>query len=210
MRRHTPRLAGSTLAVWAFILFTGCARNGESPESQPDVPHGYMQVVRLEKDGRVISVGPFVGYYFRPADHGDLSRLRFVCFNERRFYASDAPAGKQLYRGEAVQATLPEVDFEVPHRGRINPVFFPDAPDAWLATRPEPVDAFAHFHSGYDAAGPTMTGYWLRHEALAEFTYDMGGRVSAGSPLHHAVKPGPDRDFPRIIEFDFGPRSETP
>jgi hypothetical protein len=35
-----------------------------------------------------------------------------------------------------------------------------------------------------------LCGYWLRHTAKARFTYDMGGRVSPDSPLHHRVAPG--------------------
>jgi hypothetical protein len=35
-----------------------------------------------------------------------------------------------------------------------------------------------------------LCGYWLRHTAKARFTYDMGGRVSPDSPLHHRLAPG--------------------
>jgi hypothetical protein len=46
-------------------------------------------MARLEQvhDGRMIGFGPFVGYYFRPENPRDLSRLQFVCFNENRFYS---------------------------------------------------------------------------------------------------------------------------
>ena len=53
-----------------------------------------------------------------------------------------------------------------------------------------------------------MTGYWIRHVAVSDFTYDMGGRVGKESPLYHRVRKGPDRDFARIIEFDRGPEKD--
>ncbi|MGA9534804.1 MAG: hypothetical protein WBR24_02745 [Desulfobacterales bacterium] len=55
-------------------------------------------MARLEQvhDGRMVGFGPFVGYYFRPENPGDLSRLRFVCFNENRFYSLDMPNGAKL------------------------------------------------------------------------------------------------------------------
>jgi hypothetical protein len=141
-------------------------------------------MARLEQvhDGRMIGFGPFVGYYFRPEDPRDLSRLQFICFNENRFYSSDMPDGAKLYEGTAARTTLPQADITIPNSERINPVFFPAAPAAWLNTRPEPQDVFVHFHSGYNAAGPVRTGYWLRHIAVADFTYDMGGRVEEKSP----------------------------
>lgn len=80
------------------------------------------------------------------------------------------------------------------------------SPSPWIDSRPEPRDEFLHFHSCYDARGPVLTGYWLRHEAVSEFTYDMGGRVDRESPLYHEVRPGTDKDFARIIEFDSGPQ----
>lgn len=170
------------------------------------VPRGYVARLELAFEGHRYGFGPFVGYYFRPDDPADLGRLRFVCFNERGFYASDAPVNALLYEGEAVLARLPEADFPLPSDGdRIEPVFFPDAPAAWLATRPEPRDEFLHFHSAHDASGPARVGYWLRHVAARAFTYDMGGRVGPGSPLYHRVSPGPDLLFPAIVEFDRGP-----
>jgi hypothetical protein len=33
----------------------------------------------------------------------------------------------------------------------------------------------------------------------------MGGRVGADSPLYHAVRPGIDKQFATIMEFDAGP-----
>lgn len=171
------------------------------------VPHGYMARLEQVHDGRMIGFGPFVGYYFRPEDPGDLSRLRFVCFNENRFYSSDMPDGAKLYEGTAVRTTLPRAEGVIPAQARINPVFFEETPEAWRDTRPEPRDEFVHFHSCYDAAGPVLTGYWIRHVAVSDFnfTYDMGRRVGKESPLYHRVRKGPDRNFARIVEFDRGP-----
>jgi hypothetical protein len=146
-----------------------------------------------------------VGYYFRPEEPSNLTRLRFVCFNERSFYTLDLPANAKLFEGEAVLVDLPEADFPIPRGERIEPVFFGEAPAAWLDTRPEPQAEFVHFHSCHDGTGAVRTGYWLRHVGVSEFTYDMGGRVDEGSPLHHRVRPGPDKDFARIVEFDRGP-----
>ncbi|MEE4607860.1 MAG: hypothetical protein V2L15_03150 [Desulfobacteraceae bacterium] len=172
------------------------------------VPHGYMARLEQVHEGRMIGLGPFVGYYFRPEDPEDLSRLRFVCFNEDQFYSSDMPDGAKLYEGTAVRATLPRADGVIPARDRITPVFFEEAPEAWRDTRPEPRDEFVHFHSCYDAAGPVHTGYWIRHVAVSDFTYDMGGRVGPQSPLYHRVHKGPDRNFARIVEFDRGPQKD--
>ena len=170
------------------------------------VPRGHSSRLELAIDGRLHGFGPFVGYYFRPDDPRDLGRLRFLCFNERGFYASDAAVNALLYEGEARLARLPSEDFPVPRgEDRIQPVFFTEAPAAWLATRPDPAEEFVHFHSAYDATGPALAGYWLRHVAVASFTYDMGGRVCPGGPLHHVVIPGPDRAFARLVEFDRGP-----
>ena len=170
------------------------------------MPHGSMSRLGLIHEGHRYGFGPFVGYYFRPHDPSDLTRLAFACFNERGFYASDAPRNALLFEGEAVLTRLPPAEPGIPvGGGRIRPVFFPDAPLAWLATRPEPQEEFVHFHSCYDARGAALLGYWLRHEAKRRFTYDMGARVAPGSPLYHRAAPGPDRDFGRIVEFDSGP-----
>ncbi len=197
-------------ALLLAFLAAGCPQTdtGGAEGGEPDVPHGYMATLEFMADGRLIGFGPFVGYYFRPIDPSDLTRLRFVCFNERTFYASDMPAGAKLYEGEAVRRTLPGGDLPSMEEGRIHPVFFAAATQSWLDTRPAPADQFTHFHSGYDAGGPVRTGYWLRHEAVAEFIYDMGGRVSDDSPLYHRVTPGPDTGFARIVEFDRGPSPE--
>ena len=92
------------------------------------VPRGYMARLEQVHDGRMIGFGPFVGYYFRPEDPRDLSRLKFVCFNENRFYSSDMPDGAKLYEGTAVRATLPQADITIPAQERINPVFFRKRP----------------------------------------------------------------------------------
>lgn len=188
-------------------LAVGCGRSGgNGAEAVPlEPPRGYVATLEVEQDGRVFTVGPFMGYYFRPENPSDLSRLEFVAFNEKSWYTTDLPENAKLYEGEAVLARLPDAGVTLPAENRINPIFFDDAPAAWLATRPEPKAEFRHFHSGYDATGPVRFGYWIRHVAVAEFTYDMGGRVGPDSPLYHVVKPGVDTDFAEIVEFDRGP-----
>jgi len=198
------------LAGACTVAMSGC-RSDQGTDGSGGavvVPHGYMARLEQVHDGRMIGFGPFVGYYFRPENPRDLSRLRFVCFNDNRFYSSDMPDGAMLYEGTAVRTTLPPADVVIPTSERINPVFFPEAPEAWRNTRPEPRDDFVHFHSAYDAAGPVLTGYWLRHAAVADFTYDMGGRVEQGGSLYHRVHKGPDRDFAKIVEFDRGPQKD--
>jgi hypothetical protein len=165
---------------------------------------------RARIDTRLVRVKPSEALehrpsLFRPEDPRDLSRLRFICFNENRFYSSDMPDGAKLYEGTAVRATLPRADVAIATQERINPLFFQEAPEAWRNTRPDSQDEFVHFHSCYNGAGPVHTGYWIRHVAVSDFTYDMGGRVGKKSPLYHRVQIGPDRDFARIIEFDRGP-----
>lgn len=195
----------------AVLLSAGCPTT-ENPGAAQDadfaVPYGYMARLEQVHDGRMIGFGPFVGYYFRPANPDDLRESNFVCFNENTFYSSDMADGAKLYEGTAVMATLPDANVSIPTGDRINPIFFSDAPQPWLETRPEPRDEFRHFHSCYNGAGPVRTGYWIRHVAVADFTYDMGGRVGEDSPLHHRVQRGPDRDFAEIIEFDRGPDKE--
>lgn len=194
-------LAACLLAVWA----AGCG-NGSRGEVELDIPRGYMAILTVEQEGRVYGFGPFVGYYFRPGDPHDLSRLRFVCFNEGGFYSAEAAKNERLFEGEAILVSLPDIGVKPPSGSeRIQPVFFGDAPAAWLETRPEPQNEFVHFHSCYDARGPVLRGYWLRHKGVVDFTYDMGGRVGPDSPLYHEVRKGVDRDFARIVEFDSGP-----
>jgi len=135
------------------------------------------------------------------------ANLRFVFFNKRQFYTRDLPANAKLYEGSAERVTLPEVTgFDILKAPpRIRPVFFEDAPPAWKATRPAPQMQYRHYHSCYNATGALRVGYWLRHVGTATFVADMGGRVTAPSPLYHRVSPGPVNNFPAVIEFDNGP-----
>ena len=190
--------------VIVCLLVFSCDGGPNNPRS--GVPRGYVSVLRMVENGHQMHFGPFVGYYFKPENPSDLTRLTFVCLNERQFYTQDVPDGALLFEGEAVQATL-SAAASPPVFGtdRMVPVFGAQIPQAWLATRPLPQEEFVHFHSGHDAAGPVYTGYWLRHRAVTAFTYDMGGRVGPNSPLFHQVKPGTDLEFPRIVEFDAGP-----
>lgn len=191
------------LLVLAILLSASCGSDGPGIVELM-VPPGYQPTMQLLVDGTMYSFGPFVGYYFKPEP--GLKRARLVCFNERGFYASDMPTNALLFRGDAVLRRLPGSKADLPQgQGRIVPIFFKQAPDRWLQTRPSPVDEYLHFHSLHNAAGPAMLGYWLRHRAEEAFTYDMGGRVGPDSPLYHNVKPGLDKDFARIIEFDKGP-----
>lgn len=165
-----------------------------------------MSRIEIQVDDRVLSFGPFVGYYFKPSSGVDLGQLDFVCFNEKSFYTHDLPDNALLYKGHARWQHLPDEQFRIPSGGgRIRPIFFSQAPDVWLNSRPAPRDEYVHFHSAHDRRGAVYYGYWLRHTAQVLFTYDMGRRVSQDSPLHHRVEPGPDRQFARIIEFDHGP-----
>ncbi len=127
-----------TCLLVAVALSVGCQPAQETDGASDEavsVPHGYMARLEQVHDGRMIGFGPFVGYYFRPEDPQDLARLRFVCFNENKFYSSDMPAGAKLYEGWAVRTTLPEADIDIPTEDRINPVFFEDAPEAWRRSR---------------------------------------------------------------------------
>lgn len=196
------------LLFLGIALFPGCSGEEEPPALKKQVPRGYLQQLEISTEDGILSFGPFVGYYFKPFHPDDLTRLQLICFNERSFYTLDLPENAQLFTGEAVFATLPDAGEALPSGpGRIRPVFFHEAPQAWVDSRPTPQDEFLHFHSCYQATGPVRSGYWVRHEAVASFTYDMGGRVGKDSPLYHEVTPGPDRAFPRIIEFDHGPSS---
>lgn len=186
---------------------TGCGSSKET-SVRLDVPKGYLPVIEIEVNDRILTFGPFVGYYFKPLKSGSFSDIAFVCFNERSFYTRDMPENSLLFKGDAVLTTLPETNdskFSLTGSRRIYPVFFKTAPLEWLNTRPRPMDAYVHFHSCHDVRGPVLTGYWIRHRAVAAFTYDMGGRVGKDSSLYHRVKPGMDTDFARIIEFDRGP-----
>jgi len=195
------------------LLLISCDTSGSRPGgaqgASVEIPRGYVPVLEIVRDGRLIKFGPFVGYYFRPSDPRNISRLNFVCLNERSFYTLDIPEAETLFNGTAVLVHLPDSGGAPPTAAeRITPVFFEDAPASWLATRPEPAEEFIHFHSCYDASGAVRYGYWLRHSAVADFTYDMGGRVDHTSPLFHRAEKGVDLKFARIIEFDRGPASE--
>lgn len=195
------------LPVVLLLLLSGC-RGEEAPLAGPVVPRGYVATLEVAIDGQVYGFGPFVGYYFRPMDPADLSRVAFVCFNERRFYTLDLPENSLLFEGEGMLVRLPDIGYPLPATGgRIRPILFGEAPSEWLATRPAPQDEYLHFHSLYNTAGPSLRGYWLKHRAVAAFTYDMGGRVGPEGPLYHHVVPGVDRDFAHLIEFDQGPGS---
>lgn len=209
-RKADVLLAGFCAALLLGILpgLTGCGDSGSSPMTL-DVPRGYGATLEIDLDGHRVGFGPFVGYYFRPVSPNDLTRLEFICLNERSFYTRDLPENARLFEGEAVLTRLPDAGRPLPDARRINPVFFPEAPEEWKNTRPAPRDEFVHFHSCYDAQGPVLTGYWVRHVGTATFTYDMGGRVGQDSPLYHDVSPGVDKGFGRIIEFDRGPDTRT-
>lgn len=201
MRFRFPAL----LLIRPALAAAGCSGQKEAETVELRVPRGYQQTLKISFGGRLLSFGPFVGYYFKPQDPKDLTRLSLICFNENQFYTKDLPENATLFTGEAVFAVLPETGYPIPTGDRINPVFFSEAPSPWTASRPEPQDEFLHFHSCYDATGPVPSGFWIRHVGEASFTYDMGGRVTEESPLYHRVTPGPDKDFARIIEFDQGP-----
>jgi len=209
MVRRTPAISGITVlgVLFAAWLMTACTE--EKKVSAPDVPRGYVQRIEIEQGDRIITFGPFVGYYFQPVKKGDFSHLKFLTYNERSYYTSDLPENAKIFEGDAVLQTLgDDVDFIVPADDRINPVMFADAPASWLENRPKPQDEFVHYHSCYDALGSVLTGYWLRHVGTATYTYDMGERLGPASILYHTVTPGVDTSFARILEFDKGPALE--
>ena len=192
------------LLITGLLAIFGCS---DTKRQAPlELPRGVLSRLEVKLDGHLYTFGPFVGYYFKPTKAGELDHLNIWCFNERGFYSSDMPENALLFTGDAKLAALPEKAEALPvEGGRIKPVFFDEAPEEWLDTRPEPMDEFLHFHSLYDNTGPARRGYWIRHIAEGGFTYDMGGRVSEGSPLYHRVTPGVYKDFAKIIEFDEGP-----
>ena len=192
------------ICLLILLAASACGEDaGRRQRVDLEVPPGYQATLEVMAGGTLHSLGPFVGYYFKPAP--GLEHLKFICFNERIFYAGDMPQNAKLFEGEAVLTRLPGEDSSIPQGAeRITPVFFPQAPEAWLKTRPQPVEEFCHFHSLHSARGASLWGYWLRHRALAAFSYDMGDRVGVGSPLYHKVEPGPDLHFAKIIEFDRG------
>lgn len=191
------------LVFTTLIFISGCDSN-QAQTVGLDIPRGYVSTLEIEKNGQLIRFGPFEGYYFKPDAPENFSRLNLVCFNEKSFYTRDLPENSLLFKGEAVMTTLENLDVKKQGERRIFPIFFKDAPDQWTRKRPYPIDEFVHFHSCYDAAGPVLTGYWIRHRGVVAFTYDMGQRVNKKSLLYHRVTPGIDKDFARIIEFDRG------
>jgi hypothetical protein len=204
MAAPISRLLNAALCA-GLVFLSACGQDRTSADALR-VPRGFLRTLRIETTAGIVSFGPFVGYYFAPESGSDLSRLRFVCFNERAHYTRDLPENALLFEGQARYTVLPDADFDIPAAaGRIIPLFFGEAPAAWRESRPEPRDEFLHFHSCHDNAGFVRAGFWLRHVGAAAFTYDMGGRVSPPSPLYHRVAPGPDKRFARIIEFDRGP-----
>ncbi len=203
MSKPVVKISIQAVVFLMVVYISACSR--EQTALPLDVPRGYTNSIEFEKDGRVLTFGPFVGYYFSPVNLEDLNRLKFICFNERSFYTQDLPENTKLFEGNAVLQTLTQTDFVIPADDRINPILFKDAPAEWLENRPEPQNEYLHFHSAYDALGSVLTGYWIRHEGTAEFTYDMGGRVGPESVLYHKVTPGTDTAFAQILEFDKGP-----
>jgi hypothetical protein len=206
-------MATRYLSIGCLLLavLIGCREDlNDFQQVHLQVPRGYLSTLQIEIGDRVLSFGPFVGYYFKPAQAGDFECLYFMCFNERSFYTRDLPANTPLFEGQARLRRLPRASGDLPVGDmRIIPVFFSDAPQAWLESRPSPRGEYLHFHSAHDARGAVYYGYWLRHVAKERFTYDMGGRVSTDSPLFHRVSPGLDKRFARIIEFDHGPASRS-
>ena len=163
---HLHQALSSLKRTCLFMLFLAAAVFGCTDKKEAGVslqiPRGYLQVMEIEVDGQRVRVGPFVGYYFKPENPPDPARLRFVCFNERSFYTLDMPENDRLFEGEGILRTLPDIGRPLP-RGeqRIQPVFFPDAPDSWLQTRPEPQDEFCIFIPATTLQGRhgTATGF---------------------------------------------------
>lgn len=174
--------------------------------SAVETPRGFYSQLEFLYQGQLLSFGPFVGYYFKPDNGDNLTQLEFRCYNERQFYTDQLPTDALLYEGVALLSSLPRVRALPRSNARIEPVFFDQAPPEWLQSRPAPQDQFVHFHSAYDSTGPSYTGYWLRHQAVDSFTYNMGGRVDKGSPLYHQAEPEEPQRFPHIVEFDAGPQ----
>jgi hypothetical protein len=193
--------------VLVSLFCSGCPGPKKEKGTSLKIPRGYVDRLDIQLKDRVLGFGPFVGYYFKPENPEDLTRLSFVCFNEDRFYTRDLPENTLLFEGDAVLTQLTDTGFDVPTQNRINPVFFEEAPRKWVNDRPRPRDEYLHFHSCYDGLGPVLAGYWIRHQGNASFTYDMGGRMGPDSPLYHKVRPGIDKQFAKIMEFDAGPDS---
>lgn len=192
--------------IWRLLLL--CFLLWPALAGSVETPRGYYSQLEFSFQGQRLSFGPFVGYYFKPYRGDDLERLEFRCYNERQFYTDQLPADALLFTGEALLGSLPQVRALPSSGARIEPVFFTEAPPEWLQSRPAPQSEFVHFHSAYDATGPSYTGYWFSHQPASSFVYNMGGRIGEGSPLYHQAVPGAPQRFPHIIEFDAGMRKE--
>ena len=193
-----------------LFTFSGCSdeNNGQVRAEGPEIPRGYQARLEIQVDDQVLNFGPFVGYYFKPSEVINTSRLDFLCFNENSFYTRDVEPNALLYRGTAIFQRLDDKVRSIPKTGnRIIPLFFSEAPAQWTESRPEPQQDFVHFHSAYNALGAVYSGFWLKHVAEGTFTYNMGGRVDSKSQLYHHVQPGTDLNFAHIIEFDHGPNN---
>jgi len=202
--RTVKTISQTFLILMILSLSIGCSSDREKQRVELQIPRGFVSKLQLVDNGQLLHFGPFVGYYFAPLKgQNDLHKLQFLCFNEDSFYSSEMPENSLLFKGEAVFTRFPDVGRSLPSDNRINPVFFKNAPVEWINTRPSSV--FLHFHSCYDAMGPVHAGYWVKHIAVDDFVYDMGGKVSFDSPLYHKVSKGIDDEFARIIEFDRGP-----
>jgi hypothetical protein len=206
-RHHNISVVFLAFLVLGTITCSGCPGPQKDKETALQIPRGYVARLDIQLKDRLLGFGPFVGYYFKPENPKDLTRLSFVCYNENSFYTRDLPENTLLFEGDAVFTQLVNTGFRLPSDGRITPVFFEDAPQKWLTDRPRPRDEYLHFHSCYDKLGPVLAGYWIRHQGKASFTYDMGGRMGPDSPLYHQVHPGIDKQFAKIMEFDAGPDS---
>ena len=204
-RHHNISVAFLIFLVLGTILCSGCPAPPKDTGATLKIPRGYVARLDIQLKDRLLGFGPFVGYYFKPENPKDLTRLSFVCFNENSFYTRDLPENTLLFEGDAVLTQLVDTGFPLPAEDRINPVFFEDAPRKWVNDRPRPRDEYLHFHSCYDGVGPVLAGFWIRHQGKTAFTYDMGGRIGPDSPLYHTVRPGIDKQFATIMEFDAGP-----
>lgn len=197
------------LRWWLLLCLLLALPAATIAENRLEPPRGYYRQLEFVYHGQRLSFGPFIGYFFKPQDGDNLTRLDVLSYNERQFYTDQLPTDSLLFKGEAVLATLDRVRAIPPAEQRITPIFFDQAPPQWLQGRPTPQEQFIHFHSAYDHNGAVYTGYWLRHQPVSTFTYNMGGRVGKSSPLYHQAEPGAPQRFPRIIEFDAGPRHNT-
>jgi hypothetical protein len=117
------RLLNAALRA-GLVFLSACGQDRTSADALR-VPRGFFRTLRIETAGGIVSFGPFIGYYFAPESGSDLSRLRFVCFNERTHYTRDLPENALLFEGQARCTVLPDADFDIPyttapHPARIN------------------------------------------------------------------------------------------